>query len=344
METTRLGKTGLIVSRTGFGALPIQRNTDAEAVRLLRRAQEAGITFYDTARSYTDSEHKLGLAFAPQTRDRIVLATKTMAGNAKGFWDDLHASLRELNTDHVDLYQFHFAKFMPQPGGQDGLYDAALEAKRQGKIAHIGITSHRIDVAQQAAESGLYETVQFPFSLLSGEPEMKLVETCAQNDVGFIAMKALSGGLITNARPTFAFIRQFAHVVPIWGIQHMHELEEFIALEQNPPVMDDALRSEIEADRKALSGDFCRGCGYCLPCPADIDIPLAARIYWWVTRALYQPMITHEMQKKMAKVEECIRCGACAKRCPYGLDTPELLRRQRALYTEFVAKHADEVK
>jgi len=273
----------------------------------------------------------------------VYIATKTMASKVEGFWGQLHASLKELNTDYIDVYQFHNPAFVPRPGGEDGMYDAMMEAKRQGKIRYIGITNHRLGIAEEAVASGLYDTLQFPFSLLSGEPDMALLELCRQYDIGFVAMKALSGGLITDVRPTFAFLRQLPEVVPIWGVQHMHELEQLLALDADPPALDDEMRAQIERDRTALSGDFCRGCGYCLPCPADIEINMAARIYYLITRSPYKKFITDAYQKKMARAEDCIHCGACKSRCPYGLDTPALVQKHYKLYKGFVRAHADEV-
>ena len=204
MDRVTLGSTGLNVCKNGFGALPIQRISQAEAVRLVRMAYDAGIDFYDTARWYTDSEVKLGEAL-DGIRDKVVIATKTGSQDAEGFWRDLETSLKNLRTDYVDIYQFHNPPFCPRPGDESGLYDAALEAKRQGKIRHIGITNHRLSVAHEAIESGLYETLQFPFCYLSGEKELELVEACKKANMGFIAMKSLSGGLITNSAAAYAF-------------------------------------------------------------------------------------------------------------------------------------------
>ena len=170
MSTVKLGKTGIVVNKNGFGALPIQRISEGEAVKLLRKAYNNGITFFDTARWYTDSEHKVGLAFAGM-RDKIFIATKTGSQNAEGFWKDLETSLNNLQTDYIDLYQFHNPAFCPKPGDESGLYDAALEAKAQGKIRHIGITNHRLAVAHEAIDSGLYETLQFPFCYLATEKD-----------------------------------------------------------------------------------------------------------------------------------------------------------------------------
>ncbi len=218
MTNVRLGKTEITVNKNGFGALPIQRIPKAEAVRLLHKAFDGGIRFYDTARMYTDSEEKLGAAFSGR-REQIVISSKTGAVTPEGFWKDLETTLNNLKTDHLDLYQFHNPAFCPKPGDDSGIYDAALEAKKKGMILHIGITNHRLNVAQEAIDSGLYETLQFPFCYLSGEPELKLLEGCRKQDMGFLSMKALSGGLITNAAAAYAFQAQFPEALPLWGIQ-----------------------------------------------------------------------------------------------------------------------------
>ena len=170
MNKITLGKTNLVIEKNGFGCLPIQRIREQDAVDLLHKAYDGGINFFDTARAYSDSEQKVGAAFSSM-RDKIVLATKTGAQTAEGFRKDLETSLRTLKTDYIDIYQFHNPAFCPKPGGEDGLYDAALEAKKQGKIRHISITNHRLAVAHEAIDAGLYETLQFPFSYLAGEQE-----------------------------------------------------------------------------------------------------------------------------------------------------------------------------
>jgi len=248
MEKIRLGRTGLMVSRSDFGAIPIQRLDKNDAGRLLRKAYESGINFFDTSRSYTDSEEK------------------------------------------------------------------------------------------EAASSGLYDTVQFPLCMISSEKDLDLIGVCREKEIGLIAMKALSGGLITNAAAAFAFLRQFDTVVPIWGIQFERELVEFIALEKNPPPLDDAMRRVIERDRAELAGDFCRGCGYCLPCPAGIPISQAARMSLLLRRTLVSRFLTDECKRGMAKIRECQECGHCREQCPYELDTPALLKMMLADYEAFLEK------
>jgi aryl-alcohol dehydrogenase-like predicted oxidoreductase len=331
MKTVTLGKTGITVQKNGFGALPVQRVDVDAAVFLLRKALSRGITFFDTARFYTDSEHKVGTAFAGM-RDKVIIATKTMCATPEDFYAQLAASLEKLQTDYIDVYQFHNPPSVPKPGDGSGLYEAMLDAKAQGKIRHIGITNHKLPLAIEAARSGLYETIQFPFNYLSSPQEEDFVRLCAQENVGVIAMKALSGGLITNSAAAYAYLDQFDNVVPIWGVQRETELDEFLSYIENPPVLDEAAKRTIEADRASLGGEFCRGCGYCLPCPAGIEIPTSARMSLLIRRAPLALYMTAEWDAKMALIDKCVACGHCVAHCPYGLDTPRLLRENYADY------------
>jgi len=335
MTQVTLGKTGIIVNKNGFGALPIQRISKEEAKVLLRKAYDSGIDFFDTARFYTDSEEKIGYALS-DVRDKIYIASKTMCSNTEDFWKQLHMSLKMLKTDYLDIFQFHNPSFCPKPGDGTGLYEAMLEAKSKGMIRHIGITNHRLPVALEAAESGLYETIQFPFSYLATDAEIGLVKKCEEYGIGFIAMKALSGGLITNAAVAYAYLAQFDNVVPIWGVQKEKELDDFISYIENPPLLNEELSAIIEHDKKELGGEFCRGCGYCLPCPAKIEIPTVARMSLLIRRAPTAVYLNEEWQEKMKKVDDCIHCDNCKKHCPYGLDTPELLKKNWGDYQNFI--------
>lgn len=336
MQQVVLGKTGIAACKNGFGALPIQRISEEAAAALLKRAYEGGMNFFDTARFYTDSEEKLGRALK-DVREQIYLATKTMARTAEDFRRDLDASLECLQTDYVDLYQFHNPPFCPKPGDGSGLYEAMLEAKAEGKIRHIGITNHRLKVAHEAIDSGLYETLQFPFCYLATEHELELVEKCRKADMGFIAMKGLSGGLLTNSAAAYAFLAQFDNVLPIWGIQREEELGEFLSYIENPPAMTEEIRAEIAKDKEELGADFCRACGYCMPCPAGIEINTCARMSQLIRRSPSELQLTPEVQEKMRKVEECRHCDACKKKCPFGLDTPALLEKNYKDYKEILA-------
>ena len=336
MKTVTLGKTGITVNKNGFGALPIQRITKEEAARLLRKAYDNGINLFDTARAYTDSEEKIGYALS-DVRNHIFITTKTAAKNAEGFWKDLETSLSLLKTDHVDVYQFHNPSVCPKPGDGSGLYEAMEKAKEQGKIRFIGITNHSLAVANEAIESGLYDTLQFPFCYLCSDKDIALVESCKAHNMGFIAMKALSGGLITNSVAAYAFEDQYDNVLPIWGVQREHELDEFLGYIENPPVMTDEIRALIENDRKQLYGSFCRACGYCMPCPVGIEINTCARMSLLLRRSPSASHLSPEGQAKMMKIKDCLHCNSCMSKCPYGLNTPELLARNLKDYEEILA-------
>ena len=202
MEKIRLGRTNLMVGRTAFGALPIQRVDFDEAKLLLRKAYDNGVNFFDTARGYSDSEEKIGDALHDVRQD-IYIATKSLAKDSQGFFKDLETSLMNLKTDYIDIIQLHNPEILPDPEDPDSLYNSMLKAKEKGIVRFIGITNHKLSNAISVAESGLYDTVQFPLSSLSSNEELKIVEVCRKNDVGLIAMKALSGGLITNASTSF---------------------------------------------------------------------------------------------------------------------------------------------
>lgn len=326
MKQVTLGRTGIKTNKNGFGVLPIQRVSDEYAVMLLRKAYDAGITFFDTARAYSDSEKKLGMALADVRKD-IFIASKTMSRTVEGFWKDLEMSLEYLQTDYLDLYQLHTPDFCPTPDDESGLYDALLKAREQGKIRFIGMTNHKITVATEAVQSGLYDTLQYQFNYLSSQKDIDVVNMCKENNIGFIAMKGLSGGLLSNSSAAYAWMDQFDNVLPIWGIQKESELDEFISYIDNPPTLDPKINAIIENDRKELAEDFCRGCGYCMPCPVDIQINFCSRMSQFLRRSPSANWLTEDWQAKMQKIENCIDCGQCASKCPYNLDPPKLLRQ-----------------
>lgn len=335
MKQIVLGKTGITTPQNAFGALPVQRVDMNMAVKLLRRAYEGGMTFFDTARAYSDSEEKLGEAFDGM-RDRIYISSKTQAKTPEKFWSDLETTLKNLRTDYLDIYQFHCASVCYRPGDGTGMYEAMVEAKKQGKIRHIGITAHLIGVAEDIVKSGLYETLQFPFSYLANEREIKLVEDTEKAGMGFIAMKGLAGGLLTNSKTCMAFMSKY-NALPIWGIQREEELEEWLSFFNEDIEMTDEIAAFIEEDRKSLQGDFCRGCGYCMPCSVGIQINNCARMSQLIRRAPSANFLGEEWQGLMGKIEDCIDCGLCKSKCPYGLDTPNLLRKNLADYKDILA-------
>ena len=335
MLKVTLGKTDITVNKNGFGALPIQRISRDAAKEILLTAYQNGVTYFDTARAYSDSEEKIGYALS-DVRDKIYIATKTMAQTGEDLLKDLKTSLSNLKTDYIDVYQFHNPAFVPEPNGSDGLYDAALQAQKDGKIRFIGITNHRLPIAKAAVQTNLFATMQFPFSYLASPDEFELVELCKENNIGFIAMKALSGGLISNSRAAYAFMSNHENALPIWGIQKLEELQEFLSYQNDIPTLDEEVKAIIENDKKTLIGGFCRGCGYCLPCPVGIDIPLAARMSLMLRRAPVEFFTTPEIQENMKKIEACIHCNNCKNHCPYGLDTPSLLKENYSDFKTFL--------
>lgn len=326
MKQITLGSTGITVPQNAFGALPIQRISHQAAAELLRSAHAGGMTFFDTARGYSDSEEKLGLAFGGNW-DGIYLATKSVSRNPEAVLADLETSLKLLKRDYIDIYQFHNVDRCYRPGDGTGMYECLLEAKKQGKIRHIGATTHKIGIAEEIIASGLYETLQFPFSYLSSPRELALAEKCKEANMGLIAMKALAGGLINRAEAAFAFIAQYDNVLPIWGIQRKEELAQWLHFFEAPAAMNAQLEEFIDTERTSILGEFCRGCGYCMPCPVGIQINQCARMSLMLRRAPSRDWLTEYWQKEIQKIESCLNCGQCKSRCPYELDIPSLLKK-----------------
>lgn len=340
MRTIALGLTGIKTPQNAFGALPMQRVTEEEAVQLIRRAYEGGMTFFDTARAYSDSEKKIGLAFRDMWKDmrhKVYIATKTAATTPEEFWKQLHTSLELLKTDYIDIYQLHCAAKCYAPGDGSGLYECMQEAKAKGLIRHICITAHKIEVAFDCVNSGLYETIQYPFSYLAAPREIELVKLAREKNVGFIAMKGLAGGLINNSKAAMAFMTEYDNVLPIWGIQRMSELEEWLSYMQDTPTMNDSMKAFIRKEQKELMGEFCRGCGYCMPCPMGIAINNCARMSLMLRRAPSINWLNESWQAEMNKIQDCMNCGKCKKKCPYELNTPELLRKNYEDYRNVLA-------
>ena len=333
MRTIRLGKTGIEVPQNAFGALPIQRVTVDEAVSLLRGAYDGGMRFFDTARAYTDSEIKVGKAFEGM-RDKVFISSKTQATTRAKLEEDLNTTLTNLKTDYLDIYQLHcVARCYTE---EDDLYQALVDAKKQGKVRHIGITAHKIGVAEDIVASGLYETLQFPFCYLATDRDIALVQSCKEHDMGFIAMKGLSGGLLTNSTACMAFMSQY-DALPIWGIQRQSELSEWLSFFGKDISMTDEIADFIARDRQELLGDFCRGCGYCMPCTVEIQINQCARMSQMIRRSPSENFLSDFWQQEMGKIDSCIGCGICKTRCPYELDIPNLLAKNLADYRKIIA-------
>lgn len=344
MNKVTLGRTGICVNEVAMGCLPIQRISKEDAVRLLRRAYDGGVQFFDTAHVYTDSEEKIGAAFDASMRKNIIIASKAQCNDYKSAMAQIDQSLRSMHTDYIDIYQWHNPSSIDgAENDPDSVYSALVEAKRQGKIRFIGITNHHLGRAQAAVKSGLYDTVQYPFSMLSTQEEVELTKLCRDNNVGFLAMKAMCGGLLEDGRAPFAFMHTLPHVLPLWGVQRETEIDQFLALAKEPPAFDEQMQREVVRIREENGNEFCRGCGYCMPCPQGINLPIVMRIEFFVKRNRPEKYLGQEYRAMVEKVDACIRCGACKSRCPYELDVPNRIVDQKDAYMELYRQfHAGE--
>jgi len=249
MEYVRLGKTNLLISRVAFGAMRLRKGDNAEeAAIIVRKAYDSGINFFDTSRKTPESEKLLGDAIY-DIRGNVFLSTATAAKTSSEILEDLENSLMTLHCDYVDLFQFETDKFIPQEGGADKIFETLAKIKEDGQAKHIGIVTTNLDTAIKAVTSGLFETLQFPFNMLCQEDTIALVSLCEKNDVGFIAMQPLCGGVVDNIPLAFGFLHQYENVIPIWGIQNQEELDQILYFNQHPPVIDEKFHQDVEQIR-----------------------------------------------------------------------------------------------
>ena len=328
MEYRVLGKTGLKISRMGFGGIPIQR-IDAEGTKvLMQQLKSAGINFIDTARGYTVSEEYLGYALEG-IREDFILATKSMSRTKGAMAADIDISLKNLRTDYIDLYQIHNAtpEQLQQVMAPGGALEALLEAKAAGKIGHIGLTSHSLDTFKQALELDWVETFMFPYNIVETQAE-KLIAECAKRNIGFIDMKPLAGGAIENATLALRYIcANDAVTVVIPGMAEPKELEQNIAAVNNTaPITPEEKAAFLEV-RNQLGTNFCRRCNYCQPCAAGINISGCFLFDGYLQRYGLGDWAKERYATIPVKASACIGCGACEARCPYNLPIREMLKR-----------------
>ena len=340
MEKIRLGKTNLMVSRIGFGGIPIQKPSEEEAVRIVKNCLDLGVNFFDTSRVYTTSEERIGKALADR-RGEVIVATKTVSRTVEKISEDLDTSLKNLGTDYVDLYQFHNVssqddlKAVIAPGG---LLDFVRQTKKEGKVRHIGITSHTLDVAKEAVKADCFETIMIALNFVNTEAADELLEMAKKRDTGVIIMKSMAGGMLENPVLAFKYLMQFPDILPLIGIAKEGEMEENIRIvEAGEPITEDDQR-EMDRIRAELGTGFCRMCNYCQPCPQQIMI--SAIMYTKVALTRFDPerIFKGEWNTFMEKVPDCIDCGECEERCPYNLPIRERIKEAADNY--FAAKKA----
>ncbi len=330
MEKMKLGRTGLMVSRLGFGGIPIQRDTEEDAISVVKRCLDLGITYIDTANGYTTSEERIGKAVAGR-RDKVVIATKTGARTREDAEKHLALSLKRLQTDYIDIYQFHGVnntKHLEAVLEPNGLLAFAEEAKKAGKVRHIGITSHQMDIAKKAIATDKFETIMFPFNVVTDEAAAQLLPLARQHDVGFIAMKPLAGGMLDNARICFKYLFQYHDVLSIPGIEKPQEIEEIVEILEKSPRMTAAEKSEMARMKEELGHRFCHRCDYCQPCTMNIPISTVLTSASFAKRLPEERFFTEMVAKAMEAAAQCADCGECEQRCPYQLPIREMLNEQ----------------
>lgn len=335
MKYRALGNTGLNISEVGFGCIPIIRLPADEAVRVLQHAYSQGITFYDTANAYRDSEAKIGVAFQG-IRDKVVLATKTMKRDAAGAREHLETSLRMLKTDYIDLFQLHQVaqeKDWQSITAAGGALEAAIKAKEEGKIRHIGITSHNLSMAIKLMKTGIFETIMFPFNFIEDAAKDEMISLAQESKIAFIAMKPFAGGAIDNAALAFKFLRQYPEAIVIPGFDSVSSVDEVLSFYERNNTFSEQDRAAIEQVRQKLGKQFCRRCEYCQPCPQGVAITPA--MGYPIVAARMSPAVSVEFSKgAMESVPKCVECGVCISRCPYELPIPEILKRNYDLYEQ----------
>ncbi len=331
MEYITLGKTGLRVSKMGFGGIPIQRVTAEEAKALLEAVESAGVNYIDTARGYTVSEELIGQAIEGR-RDKFVLATKSMARDREAMAKDIETSLGNLRTDYIDLYQIHnpSVQQLEQVCAPGGALEALLEAKEAGRIGHLGLTAHSLEVFQRALELDWVETVMFPYNIVENQGA-DLMEQAAEKNVGFIGMKPLAGGAIEDAALALRYIAANPHVsVVIPGMYAPEEVAQNAAAVADAAPLSQAEQDRMEQIRKELGTSFCRRCNYCAPCTVGISIPNAFLFHGYLSRYGLADWARSRYEAMPAKAGDCVECGACEERCPYQLPIREMLKKTAA--------------
>jgi predicted aldo/keto reductase-like oxidoreductase len=343
MEKIRLGRTGMMVTRLGFGGIPIQRLTEDDAVKVVSRCLDLGVNYLDTANGYTVSEERIGRAVKGRRHD-VFIATKSFPGTREIIEKNLELSLKRLGTDYIDLYQFHgvndTATLDKILDPENGLMKVFEDAKKAGKIRHIGVTSHQMDAAKALVKTGRFETLMFPFNFITSEPADELLPLCRAHDTGFIVMKPLAGGMLSNPVIAFKYLLQFKDVVVIPGIEKVNEIEEIVRIYEGSPKMTAAERKKMRQMRDELGTRFCRRCDYCQPCAQQVPISMVMTFPTFVKRLPPGWYLKGFIPDAMAKAANCTECGECEARCPFNLPIREMIKEGYNLFEQVKAANA----
>lgn len=322
MEKMRLGKTNLMVSKLGFGGIPIQRLTQDQAVAVIKKCLDLGITYIDTANAYTTSEECIGKAIVGRNRKELYIATKTGARTREEAEKHLSLSLKHLGTDYIDVYQFHniadkdaYNKVM----GPGGAMEVFKEAKKAGVIKHIGVTSHSLDMAKEMVATDIFETVLFPFNFITDEAATELLPLCRKHDVAFVCMKPLAGGMLDNATLCFKYLFNFPDVIAVPGIEKIEEIEEIVGILNGSHKYTKAEEKQVAQMKEELGTSFCHRCDYCRPCTNDIQISSVMTAPSMYKRQPPERFFGGGVAKAVEKASDCTECGKCEERCPYHL-------------------------
>lgn len=322
MKKNILGQTNLEVSCLGFGGIPIQRLTENEAIEIVKELKNQGINFIDTAIGYTVSEEYIGKALKEVGRDSFYIATKAMGYTYDTMKAFIEQSLRQLDVEYIDLYQIHNVRTEEQFDNvvsEDGALKALIEAKEKGLIKHIGITSHNIALLERFLDYDVVETIQYPFNIVE-QQAVKVFEKAKERNVAVIAMKPLAGGAIQDAELALKYIFNSGLVtIAIPGMDSVEQVKQNSAVANNLSTLTEDDNKKIDTIRKELGNDFCRRCGYCLPCPQKIDIPTMFIFEGYITRYKLKDWAIDRYNSLPVKADACVKCGICETRCPYNL-------------------------
>ncbi len=341
MRQVVLGKSGLTVSAVGMGGIPIQRVPLDEAVRTLRTGLELGINFFDTAAGYTDSQVKIGTAIKGR-REGLVIASKSGQRTKDAILVDVERARKELDCETIDLYQFHNIA-TPQAwatvSGPGGAMEGLLQARDKGHIAHIGFTSHNLNMAVELVNVPVFETVQFPFNLVTAEPADRLVPLARSNNLGFIVMKPLCGGQYENAEFAFKFLNGFPDLVPVPGVENPQQIRQIVQIVNSGAMLRGREKAAADKIAASLGKLFCRRCGYCQPCPQGVPITDSMVFEGFLRRFPLVKILDGPGKGVIERAGLCNECGECEEKCPYNLPIRQTVKRVGEIARKFAAKH-----